>query len=285
MKVRAMLVTFTVMLLVGGQLAALAEGPEARLPEHESDALLLAMPAGNLPTPPALRTGAAPDVSSEHWTVPTPSDAMSAGLLGLRDDGRFHAGSFVTRQELSAAATRLLVKARAEWPKRARTPSAAARAAFSGAGPAGDLASRADLARVLAGVLCNFEPAATRLADAMDAGTEIFFDVPEGDPRFAAIVAIRDLGLVRGYHDGGYHPAEPVLRMELAESLVWAWRYLASLPDPAPSMVGGSARPPAPPAEMVPQPPVKQGEHWTTDPAEGPDPMPGGNTVRPADGL
>ncbi len=288
MKVRAMLITATVMVLVGAQVVALAAGPEESLPQHESDAVLLAGGGAALPTPPPVRTGAAPDVSREHWTVPTPLDAMGAGLLGLKDDGRFHAGSFVTRQELNAAAARLLVKAKGTWPARVREPGSAGRAGFEGPGPSGELASRADLARVLVGVLCNLEPAATRLAEAMQAGTEIFYDVPEGDPRFRVIVAARDLGLVRGYHDGGYHPAEPVLRMELAESLVWTWRYLESLPDPAPSMTGGGIKSPAGPG-------VKPGEHWsndgggadhwTTDPAGAPDPMPGDRSVRSAGDL
>lgn len=277
MKVRALFVAVTAMLLAGFHTVALAQGPEGSLTKHESDAVLLAGPASALPTPPALRTGAAPDVSREHWTVPTESDAMAAGLLGLRDDGRFHAGSFVSRQELNAAAARLLVKAKAEWPRRVREPGPAARAAFAGTGPTGDLASRADLARVLAGVLCNLEPAATRLAAAMASGTEIFFDVPKGDPRFPAIVAVRDLGLVRGYHDGGYHPEEPVLRMELAESLVWAWQALESFPDPAPSMTGGSAKPLTPPVDTAPGPEERPREHWTADPDEP--------AVRPADDL
>lgn len=294
MKMRAVIAVGTAVMLAGFHAIALAGDPEENMPLHGSDDLLLATGDGGIARPGGVlpvRTGSAPDVSREHWTVPTASDAMSMDLLGLKQDGKFHAGAFVTEGELNAAAARLVAKARAEWPARTRQPSAPERESFDPA--ADDLATRADLARVIAGVLCNLEPAATRLSDAMDAGTEIFYDVPEGDPRFEVIVAVRDLGLVRGYHDGGYHPEEPVLRMELAESLIWTWRYLTTLPDPAPSL---TSQAPKPALETVPVPEepltgdTQLREHWTTDPGEdAADPMDGmaqsePGTVRPADG-
>lgn len=213
-------------LIVAGSVCA-AGAPEERLARHFSDAALLSSDA-----PPPVRATAyalPSDISREHWTVTTPSDALGAGLLGPAADGKFHASRFVTRQELVEALRRLSGVVASSRPDALRTPSLSALLGEAVPAPTAGLATRRDLARGLAGALSRFTPAAGKLRIALDGASETFFDVPSGDPTFRAVMAARELGLVRGWEDGGYHPDAFLTRAELAESLVWSWDWLRAL--------------------------------------------------------
>lgn len=262
---RSLALLASVLLLSVCLAAAAAESPESFMTRHYTDPALLGVPGpsdasaialmpssgGHIPT--GVSQGAyalPPDISGEHWTTEGPKDALEAGLLGPAGDGKFHPSRLCTNQELTNAMQRLLGRAAAARPECVRVPLVPALPAMAPASPdLGQPAARADLARALAGLLCNFAPAADELADAMRKATEIYYDVPSGSPRFAVTVGIRDIGLVRGLYDGGYHPDEPFTRAELAESLVWTWSMLRGMPTPK----APPARP-APTLESVGEP-------------------------------
>jgi hypothetical protein len=229
MPKRALMLGALWLVLVPASGALLAQGgPESLLPRHYTDTMLL---SPENPISPAQATAYAvpSDVPREHWTVVTPKDALSIGLLGPTADGKFHPSRTVTREELLGALRHLACTAAGANASAVRKPVAEE---LLGQAASGDLtapASRRDLARGLAGVLTNFDPAAAKLRGAMDTATEAYFDIPEGDPGFRAIMGVRQLGLVRGWEDGGFHPDQPFTRAELAESLVWTWQYLKGL--------------------------------------------------------
>lgn len=224
----------------------LAKGsPEELMLRHSTDAALMAADNPIQAAKPAPYAVPA-DVPREHWTVLTPKDALQSGLLGPTGDGKFHPSRLVTNDELASALRHVAGLVAGTRPECVRQPLTGELTGQTGGAAGNAPASHRDLARGLAGVLANFEPAATRLRGAMDSATESFYDVPEGDPSFRATMAIRHLGLIRGWEDGGYHPDAPFTRAELAESLVWTWEYLRSLPAP-PKPVVEEAEPVAPP--------------------------------------
>jgi len=224
---RALTLAVLVLTAVLVSSACAAGGPEERLARHWSDSALLGSEA---PTPVRATAFALPsDVSREHWTVTTPADALGAGLLGPAADGRFHPSRLVTRQELLDALRRLDGIVAASRLDSLRVPALSALAGEAVAPQAAGLATRRDLARALAGALTRFTPSAAKLRIALDGASETFFDMPSGDPAFRAVMAARELGFVRGWEDGGYHPDAFVTRAELAESLVWSWDWLRTL--------------------------------------------------------
>lgn len=235
---------------VGGALLAKG-GPEGSMLRHGTDAALLS-PDNPIEAAKPSAYAIPSDVSREHWTVSTPRDALQLGLLGPAADGKFHPSRLCTNEELSSTLRHFAGLVAGTRPECVRTPLPGELTGKASGGAGSAPASRRDLARGLAGVLANFEPAASKLREAMDSAAETFYDVPEGDPSFRATMAIRGLGLIRGWEDGGYHPDAPFTRAELAESLVWTWEYLKSLPAPATHTIE--------PAPTKPAEPVKAGE-------------------------
>lgn len=251
------------------------ESPEELMTRHYTDAKLLsAVPvAAAAPTPRALPE----DLPKEHWTVVTPADAVREGLMENASDGRFHPSRLVTRGELEAVLTRLTAAGAHARPQARRTPQTPVLTGDRGDGDASAAARRSDLARGLAAVLCNFTTADS-LRQAMDDAAESYNDLPEGDPLFAAVMGVRELGLVRGCQDGAFHAEDPFTRAELAESIVWAWRLIREAPNAEKPAEEGTITP-AKPAEPVTesQPPAAgesaaesqaspdDGSHWTAE--------------------